>query len=66
MRKSLAKTVAHREKELRERHVKTEEEKLKRGLAGKRLGKHVVPEGDIDVQLGEDLSESFRGLKVRC
>lgn len=41
------------------------EERLKQGLAGQRLGKHYVPEGDIDVQLGEDLTESFRGLKVR-
>ena len=27
------------------------------------MGKHIVPEGDIDVQLGEDLSESLRQLK---
>ena len=41
-------------------------EKLKKqGLAGKKLGKHKVPEGQIDVQLGEDLTESLRGLKVR-
>jgi len=30
---------------------------------GQRLGKHTVPKGDIDVQLGEDLTESFRDLK---
>ena len=65
IRKSLSKTTAHRERELLERHKKMEEEKLRNGLAGKRLGKHVVPEGEINVQLGEDLSESFRGLKVR-
>jgi nucleolar protein 53 len=35
-----------------------------RGMKGRRLGKHLVPEGDVDVQLGEDLSESLRGLKV--
>jgi len=41
-------------------------EKLKqRGLAGQKLGKHKVPEGAVDVQLGEDLSESLRALKVR-
>ncbi|KAF7317792.1 Ribosome biogenesis protein NOP53 [Mycena kentingensis (nom. inval.)] len=37
--------------------------KLKSGLAGKKLGKHRVPVGEVDVQLGEDLSESLRGLK---
>lgn len=34
------------------------------GLAGQRLGKHKVPEKEVDVQLGEDLSESLRALKV--
>ncbi|KAH8827134.1 ribosome biogenesis protein Nop53/GLTSCR2 [Flagelloscypha sp. PMI_526] len=38
-------------------------EKLRNGLQGQRLGKHKVPEGAIDVQLGEDLSESLRALK---
>ncbi|KAF5372580.1 hypothetical protein D9758_005148 [Tetrapyrgos nigripes] len=38
--------------------------KLKDGLAGQKLGKYVVPEGEVDVQLGEELSESLRGLKV--
>jgi len=38
-------------------------EKLKRGMGGQKFGKHVVKEGDIDVQLGEDLSESLRALK---
>lgn len=35
-----------------------------RGMKGRKLGKHLVPEGDVDVQLGEDLSESLRGIKV--
>jgi nucleolar protein 53 len=35
------------------------------GLVGRRLGKHIVQEAEADVQLGEDLSESLRGLKVR-
>lgn len=39
-------------------------EQLRKGLVGQRLGKHKVAEGEIDVQLGEDLSESLRGLKV--
>jgi len=40
------------------------QEKLHQGLDGKRLGKHVVREREIEVQLGEELSESLRGLKV--
>ena len=40
-------------------------EKLQRqGLTGQKIGKHKVPESKIDVQLGENLSESLRGLKV--
>ena len=40
-------------------------EKLKKqGLAGQKLGKHKVPESNVIVQLGEDLTESLRGLKV--
>jgi len=38
--------------------------KLSKGLAGQRLGKHKVPEEEIDVQIGEDLSENLRALKV--
>lgn len=39
-------------------------QKQKLGLAGHRLGKHRVPEIAVDVQLGEDLSESLRALKA--
>ncbi|VDB96656.1 unnamed protein product [Peniophora sp. CBMAI 1063] len=38
--------------------------RLRAGLGGVRLGKHVVPRGEVDVQLGEELSESLRGLRV--
>lgn len=34
-------------------------------VPGKRLGKHFVQGRDIEVQLGEDLSENLRQLKVR-
>ncbi len=34
------------------------------GLVGQKLGKHVVRDAKIDVQLGEELSESLRGLQV--
>ncbi len=40
------------------------EAKLKQGLSGQKLGRHKVSEGQVDVQLGEDLSESLRALKV--
>lgn len=40
------------------------QERIRAGLAGHKLGKHHVPEGEVDVQLGEELSESLRGLKV--
>lgn len=35
------------------------------GLAGRRVGKHVVPEKVTDVQLTSELSESLRALQVR-
>ena len=34
-------------------------------VPGKRLGKHFVQGRDVEVQLGEDLSENLRQLKVR-
>ncbi|TIB96099.1 P60-like protein [Wallemia mellicola] len=34
------------------------------GLEGKKVGSHVVPMAEVDVQLGEDLSESLRGVKT--
>ncbi|KIK91165.1 hypothetical protein PAXRUDRAFT_643726 [Paxillus rubicundulus Ve08.2h10] len=37
--------------------------KLRKGLAGQRLGKHRVPENEIEVQIGEDLSENLRSFK---
>ncbi|KZV95978.1 P60-like protein [Exidia glandulosa HHB12029] len=38
-------------------------QKAKEGLAGQKVGKHKVPVGDIDVQLGEELGENLRTLK---
>jgi nucleolar protein 53 len=63
LRTSAVRTRSEREQEraLKKLAVK---EKLKHGLAGVRLGRHKVPEGELEVQLGEDLSESLRGLKV--
>ncbi|TFY75765.1 hypothetical protein EWM64_g8248 [Hericium alpestre] len=39
------------------------QERLRQGLVGQRLGKHIVKEGNVDVQLGEELSETLRGLR---
>ncbi|KAL1948397.1 hypothetical protein VTO73DRAFT_12472 [Trametes versicolor] len=62
LRKSIARNLATRER-LRIQRQAALEEKLKQGLAGQRIGRHFVPEGAIDVQLGDELSESLRGLK---
>ncbi|KAI0634326.1 P60-like protein [Trametes polyzona] len=62
LRRAIARNLATRER-LRAQRQAALQEKLKQGLAGQRIGKHVVPEGAIDVQLGEELSESLRGLK---
>ncbi|KAI0372350.1 P60-like protein [Pilatotrama ljubarskyi] len=62
LRKAIARNLATRER-LRAQRQAALQEKLRQGLAGQRIGKHVVPEGEIDVQLGEELSESLRGLK---
>lgn len=63
LRKAADNTLAEREQAAEERRAK-EEARLAQGLAGQRLGKHVVRAGEVDVQLGEDLSESLRGLQV--
>jgi nucleolar protein 53 len=47
-----------------ERRAKQEARLALNGLAGQKFGKHVVREGEVDVQLGEELSESLRGLQV--
>ena len=47
-----------------QRRAKREALLAQSGLAGQKLGKHVVREGEVDVQLGEELSESLRGLQV--
>jgi len=38
-------------------------EKLQAGLAGRKIGKHRVPEAKVDLQLGEELSETLREMK---
>ena len=64
LRRTNALEMSTREKELAKRRLETQQKLKQHGLAGQRLGKHKVPEGRVDVQLGEDLSESLRALKV--
>lgn len=64
IRSEVSKTIAQRE-QVRVQRQLAQQEKLRQGLSGQRLGKHKVPDKDVDVQLGEDLSESLRALKVR-
>ncbi|KAH9077722.1 tumor suppressor protein Gltscr2 [Lactarius deliciosus] len=56
LRKAADKTRAARARAAEERRVKRE------ALLAQ-SGKHVVREGEVDVQLGEELSESLRGLQ---
>ena len=64
LRKHAHRSAAARDRLRLEQHQHALEAKLKHGLAGQRLGRHVVPAGDVDVQLTEDLSENLRSLKV--
>lgn len=62
LKKTTNKVLAEREQAQLAR-LQLKQEKLKKGLAGQKLGKHKVPEGLVDVQLGDDLTESLRELK---
>ncbi|KAH9000566.1 tumor suppressor protein Gltscr2 [Lactarius hatsudake] len=66
LRKAADKTRAARARAAEERRVKREALLAQSGLAGQKLGKHIVREGEVDVQLGEELSESLRGLQHRA
>lgn len=66
--KAMQRRLRERAQRLTERRIKQKERTAKEGLAGKRFGKHKVPEdvasrSALEVQLGEDLSESLRGVK---
>ena len=64
-KKAVDSTVSARERARIQCRLLLQEKLRKFGLAGRKLGKHVVPEAEPEAQLGEDLSESLRGLKVR-
>ncbi|KAF5373463.1 hypothetical protein D9615_009513 [Tricholomella constricta] len=63
LRRTNARLMSAREKELLQKRVDALDKLKQHGLAGRKLGKHKVPEGPVVVQLGEDLSESLRALK---
>jgi nucleolar protein 53 len=64
LRNTAERTRAARIKAAAERRAQQEARLALNGLAGQKFGKHVVREGEVDVQLGEELSESLRGLQV--
>lgn len=66
IRKSIARKMTEKEKERLQRRIALQQKMKQSGLAGRKLGKHVVPEDQPTVQLGEDLAESLRELKVCC
>ncbi|KAL7409945.1 ribosome biogenesis protein Nop53/GLTSCR2 [Mrakia frigida] len=63
IRKSIDKSSTLRSQVIAAR-AEARDKKLRAGLAGVKVGKNVVGAGgEVDVQLGEELSDSFRGLK---
>ena len=64
LRRSNALVMTTREKDHAKRHSEMQQKLKQHGLAGQGLGKHKVPEGKVDVQLGEELSESLQAPKV--
>ena len=55
---------AQRRLALKEERRRLKEERLAReGIAGARVGKHQIPEKRMDVQTGDELSESLRQLR---
>ena len=64
LRKAGDRTLVARAQAAAERRARQEARLAQGGLVGQRLGKHVVRKEEVDVQLGEELSESLRGLQV--
>ncbi|WFD24561.1 hypothetical protein MEQU1_003264 [Malassezia equina] len=61
--KKLAKTADERTKLIEQRRQAKLARMRESGMAGSKVGKYVVPEQRIDVQTGDELSESLRQLK---
>lgn len=56
--------MTERERQRLEKQLAVAEKLRQSGLVGQRLGKHRIRETEPDVQLGEELSETLRGMKV--
>ncbi|WFD20885.1 hypothetical protein MCAP1_003140 [Malassezia caprae] len=61
--KKLAKAAEERAKLIEQRREAKLARMRESGMAGSKVGKYVVPEARIDVQTGDELSESLRQLK---
>jgi hypothetical protein len=57
-------TLKSRKRTLAARQAALQARQLKGYTGGEKIGKHKVLEASVDVQLGEDLSENIRELKV--
>ncbi|KAF7973063.1 hypothetical protein HWV62_16242 [Athelia sp. TMB] len=60
---SVSRRLSEAELQRKQRQLALLDKMRKGGLQGMRIGRHKVPEREVDVQLGEDLSESLRALK---
>ncbi|MBA2003525.1 hypothetical protein HLX68_24405, partial [Escherichia coli] len=59
-----AKRDAQTRAELVQQRRRQKEERLRsQGIAGTRIGKHAVPSQRVDVQTGDELSDSLRRLR---
>ncbi|PWZ03590.1 P60-like protein [Testicularia cyperi] len=57
-----AKLAAAREQAAEARRLQKEAVLASKGLSGQKVGRHTVPESKVDVQVGDELSESLRTL----
>ncbi|KAJ3519603.1 hypothetical protein NMY22_g13121 [Coprinellus aureogranulatus] len=64
LRRATARQMTAQERAVEEKRLQMQLKLKQTGLAGQKLGKHKVPEAPVEVQIGEDLSENLRGLKV--
>ncbi|SPO29991.1 related to Glioma tumor suppressor candidate region gene 2 protein [Ustilago trichophora] len=63
LKRRQARLAAARAQAAEERRLQKDAAMAKQGLSGIKVGKHKVPQQHIDVQTGDELSESLRTLK---
>lgn len=64
LQKKVENTLTSRKEVLAARRAALEAKQLVGYQGGEKIGKHKVLSGNVDVQLGEDLSENMREVKV--